>query len=446
MRILLATMQYGRDYTQGTERYLGILSQGLRERGHDVMFLAGDPDGRYPNVSLGDAVASAPPIYHYPSHGWMSLEGLPAGALEDLLRLLRPELIHLANPAHVGVGLIDAARNLGIPLVVSVVDYWWLCPKHTLFHADGRICDARVPWSECLACIAAEREKSWRKVVARLPVLRRVVLPPAYLARWALGGVPRREIGRWPRRQRWLLNRLNDAAAVIFLSQTAADLIAPHLARPKTYVIRNGLEPEWFEQARGAAPARAEASRGNPDELCIGFAGALQPHKGAHVLLEALHRLRWTRTRVRIAGGGADEDYDRRLRKLAEGLRVEFAGRVSSREMPAYLASLDLLVTPSLCLENLPMVTLEAAAVGTPVMTSRVGGIAEIVTDPRMHFEPGSAEDLARKLEAWLAFAHELPQLPEVSTADEMLERTLAVYDAALAQKRPSAQPSATDG
>ncbi len=49
--------------------------------------------------------------------------------------------------------------------------------------------------------------------------------------------------------------------------------------------------------------------------------------------------------------------------------------------MPALLAELDVLLCPSIWFENGPTIALEAAAVGTPIIASRVGNLAEIVED-----------------------------------------------------------------
>ncbi len=50
-------------------------------------------------------------------------------------------------------------------------------------------------------------------------------------------------------------------------------------------------------------------------------------------------------------------------------------------EVPALLAGYDVLLCPSVGFENGPTIALEAAAVGTPIIASRVGNLAEIVED-----------------------------------------------------------------
>src|SRR5439155_4309372 len=61
--------------------------------------------------------------------------------------------------------------------------------------------------------------------------------------------------------------------------------------------------------------------------------------------------------------------------------RVVFGPPVTADDMPRHLASIDVLCCPSVCLEGGPTVAIEAHAVGTPVIGTQIGGLAEIVTD-----------------------------------------------------------------
>jgi glycosyltransferase involved in cell wall biosynthesis len=161
--------------------------------------------------------------------------------------------------------------------------------------------------------------------------------------------------------------------------------------------------------------------------LRIGYAGALAPHKGVHTLLEALARLNWFKTTVRIAAAAESGRHVDELRRLARGLRVEFVGRVPPDAMPTFLDDLDILVVPSLWPENVPMAVLEAFSRNKTVIASNMPGIAELIEDDTLLFEPGSADGLARALQNWLD-RKEPPAIPRVRRAEEMAADTLAVY------------------
>lgn len=423
MKILYATMQFGRGYAQGTERYVAMLTDGMQRRGHDVAVLAGDPERHGACLKLGESVQADPRILYYPTRGWMSVEGLPASDVVPLLEREKPDVLHVANPAHIGVGLLSAARTLHIPVVVTIMDFWWLCPKHTLFHSSGATCDAKVTWRDCLACLGASDARRWVRSVAGAPLLNSVALPILYYGKAIARGNGLEEIRRWQDRQSILLDALDAADAVIFPSRGAHQRLGPRLTRSRQCPIPYGLEPRWFDSKR-PAPAAAKVS---PERLTIGYAGALAPHKGPHLLLQAIKQLGWSKSRLRIAGHEADERYVQRLRDLAGGLNVEFVGRVESDAMPAFLRGLDLFVMPSIWPENLPIVVLETQAVGVPVLASHIDGVTETVP-ASMLFEPNSTEDLARRLQAWIADPVHPAPLQPVSTADEMVDRTLNLY------------------
>ncbi len=424
MKILYATMQFGRGYGQGTERYVSVLTRGLRERGHETAVLAGDPEGRGPDLPLGAPVEDETSVYHYPSRGWMGVEGLGPEQLQPILHREKPDLVHIVNPAHIGVALLPAARRMNIPAIITIMDYWWLCPKHTLRHPLKGTCDAKGTWRECVWCTCAGHPSTLVRGLSSAPLLRGTVLPAMLVVRSLARGLPLVEVLRWRRRREYLIEMLNRAHAIIFPSRAARQALSGRLGHGRVCSIPYGLEPRWFSGGRPSCAADGPIS---PGELTIGYAGALAEHKGVHLLLEAVRSLGWTATRVRLAGRGEDRDYIRRLHRLAEGLSVDFVGPVPSSQMPDFLGGLDVLVVPSVWPENLPIVVLEARAVGVPVLASRVDGITEMIDDDAYLFDVDSASSLSERLSAWAA-APTSPATANVSTAAEMVDRTFEVY------------------
>lgn len=425
MKILFVTMQFGRGYSQGTERYLSLLSAALEKRGHETIFLAGDPERRGTHAAQGEVVERSPRVLACPTTGWMTVRGATPGEYTELLARLKPDVVHVANPAHIGVGVLEAAARARIPAVVSVVDFWWLCPKHTLHHHTAGVCSGEVTAGQCLHCIATSHESGVLRTLARIPVARSVALPLLMFGRARLRGLPAAELGLWQDRRTVTLAALNSANAVIFLSKTAKHLLEPRLSAPSTYLIQNGLEERWFGPSTSAGRPKPRS----PENLVIGYAGALAPHKGVHTLLDAVTQLAWKQTTVRIAAAAESGPYAAELRRRARGLRVEFVGRIPGDAMPAFLDSLDMVVVPSLWPENVPMAVLEAFARRKSVIASNMPGIAELIDDPSLLFEPGSAAGLGYALRNWLERT-EHPPVPSVRTAEQMAADTLRVYHA----------------
>jgi GT2 family glycosyltransferase len=190
--------------------------------------------------------------------------------------------------------------------------------------------------------------------------------------------------------------------------------------------------------------------------LRLGFIGSLMVSKAPHVLLEAVAGLPADRVSLTIAGDIApyhgDNSYGQLVRPLLKNPGVEWLGSVAHDRIPTLLASLDVLVVPSVWIENSPFVIKEAFAAGVPVVASNLGGMAELVEDGRngLLFEAGDAADLrrmiARLLDEPLLLARLREGLPRVRSIDEDAAWTQSIYEEALAttpaRQAEAARPS----
>jgi glycogen synthase len=134
------------------------------------------------------------------------------------------------------------------------------------------------------------------------------------------------------------------------------------------------------------------------------FVGRLLDYKGIEDLISALSLVRQggRQVHLNIIGKAPDDDYESRLRRLAEtkkvGARVKFLGWQPSSEVWKWMGRAAGLVVPSRR-EAYGLVALEGMAVGVPVIASRAGGLTELVSDScALTFEPGNVKQLAEAL------------------------------------------------
>ena len=135
------------------------------------------------------------------------------------------------------------------------------------------------------------------------------------------------------------------------------------------------------------------------------FAGRLQPFKGLDLLLHAMTYLpNHGITQLLVVGGNAgkaDElaKMNSLVNELGIGNMVVFVGAVEHEKMPIFYNAADICVIPSYH-ESFGLVAVEALASGTPVVASRVGGLATIVKDGETGylFDERSPETLATYL------------------------------------------------
>lgn len=148
------------------------------------------------------------------------------------------------------------------------------------------------------------------------------------------------------------------------------ELFGPGLA--ETSVIRNGIDAARW-------PFAARQPHAGPPELV--YVGRLEYEKGVHDAIAALPRIRRSHpgTTLTVAGTGTQQDW---LVECARKHRVvkatRFVGHLDHEELLRLLHRADAAVLPS-HYEPFGLVALEAAAAGTPLVTSDVGGLGEAV-------------------------------------------------------------------
>jgi glycosyltransferase involved in cell wall biosynthesis len=197
-----------------------------------------------------------------------------------------------------------------------------------------------------------------------------------------------------------LLPRLFDRFLLVS-AHSARELRAPPR---RTRVIYGGADPRRY------APDPAVSRDGAL------FVGRLTPHKGVDRLIAALP----SGGRLSVAGSAGhdpappERDYPLLLRRLAAGRDVRFLGPVPDEALPDLYRRAVVLALPSVdrtCYgrdvrvsELLGLVALEAMASGTPVVASRLGGLAEVVRHGVTGFlaEPGNVAELRERLDQLL--------------------------------------------
>ncbi len=169
------------------------------------------------------------------------------------------------------------------------------------------------------------------------------------------------------------------ADAVVVVSRTMRNELRPMLPGARLLVVPNAVSPPP-ESGKRPQSRMVGATR----VFRFVFLGALTPNKGVGELIAAAARLRERGVDFELVLAGPCDEAARRAwhaHASASGVldAVHFAGPLDREDADSLLASADCLVLPSHS-EAMPMVLLEAAAHGLPVIASAVGGIPEMVT------------------------------------------------------------------
>ena len=182
-------------------------------------------------------------------------------------------------------------------------------------------------------------------------------------------------------------------------SRRSGELVSRINPATRIEPVPMGVYPSKYGKHLASAAVRGDMGDGRPQLL---FVGRFDANKGVSDLVAAMKAIleEMGEARLALVGYGPEEETIRRD-VASEGLQAEvvFLGRVSRAEIPTYMASADLLVLPSIKVEGLGVVLLEALASGTAVVGTNVGGIPDIVRDGETGLLARShdPEDLAEK-------------------------------------------------
>jgi glycogen(starch) synthase len=171
----------------------------------------------------------------------------------------------------------------------------------------------------------------------------------------------------------WLVHESDSLIACsASMRDEITELFGPGLG--EVTVIPNGIDTAGW-------PFTKRRKHQGPAELL--YFGRLEYEMGVHDAIAALPRIRRTHpgTTLTIAGDGTQQDFlEEQTRKHKVVKAVNFVGRVDHAQLLTLLHRADVALLPS-HYEPFGIVALEAAAAGTPLVTSSAGGLGEAVID-----------------------------------------------------------------
>ncbi len=188
---------------------------------------------------------------------------------------------------------------------------------------------------------------------------------------------------------------LSRSDLVVTVSDICRDQIVKISGIPKERILvnPNGVNPSRFNPSISGAPVRKRLGM-TPEGIVVGFAGTFMKYHGVEILAQAILNLK---RQGRLVGfyflllgeGGCQEEIQGRLLASGCGPWVRFPGAIPFSEVQDYLAACDILVSPhhpppaDVGFFGSPIKIFEYMAMGKAIVASRVGQIAELLSDGR---------------------------------------------------------------
>lgn len=276
------------------------------------------------------------------------------------VREFRPDVVHLHNWHFAsGPAIIRTVHGEKVPIVLTLHNYRLVCPSATLLDG-GRIftesIHAGFPWKAVFKGLyrGSRFQTFWLALTVR----------------------SHRAMGTW-----------NQVDRYIALTSFARDLfIGSTLGVPADrFVVKQNF-------------VRCAVSTSGPRDDHFLFVGRLTEEKGILPLLKAFSG---TDRRIVIAGDGPLKGQVEAAAKKHPN--ISYLGALSGDQVLQQMRACTALVFPSIWYEGMPMTIIEAFAAGTPVIASRTGAMASMITDGvnGSLFPIGDEVALQRTVQAW---------------------------------------------
>lgn len=364
MKILLVIHGYPPFYMAGSEVYTYNLAHEL-VKSHEVFVFTRIED---PAKELYESYDSVEDNIHIRrvNNGWENhsdatfydkyLNPNIDDAFRKYISEIQPDVVHIGHLSHLSTSLpIIAKREFGLPVFFTIHDFWMFCHRGQMINPDGfGICD--LP--NCHQCGSCGR---------------------FHYKNQGFSDELIRE------RNDHIKNVLDNIDYFFAPSHTLEKFFLDMgVEKKKVLYSKYGFNIGYIHPVK-----KAES-----DRIRFGFMGRIIYTKGIHLLCKAFSRVEGNAELV--VWGDYDSPYGFDLKEKYESDRIKFMGGFHTNNLQKVLESFDVIVCPSIWLENAPLVIQEAQTAHIPVITSNRGGMAELVHEGMdgYLFELGNVDSL----------------------------------------------------
>lgn len=383
MRVAHVPFTFAPDPVGGTEIYVEALAHGLKSHGIESLILAPSSTGTdesYEHDGLRVRRYRVAPESKYMLRELYG-EGDPEAAIAfaQILDEERPDAVHVhAFTRAVSVLLVRAAKQRRIPVFFTYHTPTVSCQRGTLMLWGKKVCDGVLGIRRCTSCsLESHGLPRWAtSLLSHVPCRLARTLEKANL-----------NGGMWTVLRMSALVRARHEAFRALMQEVDGVIALSEWVR--TVLVRNGVPASKIILSQHGLPDVCDTL--DPlinvakTPLRVAFLGRADAVKGVDTLVKAVRAVPDLSIELHLYGvtqNIAGEKYWNVLKTLAaDDARIAFFSPVHHDKVISLLRDYHVLAVPSRWLETGPLVILESFAAGTPVIGSKLGGIAELVRD-----------------------------------------------------------------
>lgn len=434
MRILQVVHDFLPNVTGGTEIYTYTLSKELSKhhdvhlffkdmeidkdfkRGHfdGLPFLAVNPSKYLKKSTYFNLIKSR--IYFTNNNKRINK------LFKKLITEFKPEIIHFQHLIGLSMNLVNVAYKYKIPIVFTAHDYWLLCPKAHFINNNNVLCINDGNRRKCIKCFCNVGLYGLKKVEIFRP--NTYIKLPKNLAKIILN---------------FVIKTYNNYYMFYFRPKMIHDIykkvdifITPS-QKLKNELIENGIQARKVFHIDSGVNNRflTNIQKTKSKEIRFAFIGSVSVHKGIEILIKTFNDIKDASLDIY---GFVSEENKKRYLKLIKNKHIHFMNSFKYNEIGNIFSKTDILIVPSICMENSPLTIREAFMSKTPVIASDIGGLSEMIQDGEtgLLFKASDSRDLFKKIRYFIDNPIEVERMSKkikkVKTIEENAKEMEIIY------------------
>lgn len=373
----------------------------------------------------------------------------------EFIDKINPNTIHINEFFGFSTNIFKYIKRRGIKLIVSVHEYWWLCPHRVMVDFNNKICAGPEDINKCTFCVSkvksknsAEKELFNQKIKFDFPdlfsflhKLKNRKSPQLDFENLNFGSFSYKEYSNIELNKslNLRLKNLKDALNL-------CDLVIGVSSDVKSHLVKFGVDiNKIMIQHIGSTIAEQNnlhTKKVNENDIVFGFIGGVGYYKGVHQMVEAFTKLPENlkrKSRLLIYGkyndsyfNSINRDY---INSELDEKRVKFFGKFTPKDLPEITNRLDINILPSLCADTAPQTIFESYSNGLPIIAPNVGGFPDFIKDGinGLIYEKASVEGLKlsmiKIIENPELINEFMTNIPKSKTMNENIEELINLYE-----------------
>lgn len=395
--------------SSGTEVLTYNIAKDFQKKGYQVNIISAYQNNAAEEGTLHQEVYDSLPVYKISYRKTFltdviarDLHSQKVGrSLKNLLSLIKPDIIQFTHLKYISAQAIDIALQQCSRVFLFSTDYWFVCPRTTLFNSvTNIICDNnKITAAGCVSCMTNVNSASlFVNTIGKFG----------------------RSIPSFPFNIH--VNLENRTTDIIRAYNRLSGMFAPSQFMEEK-LIEAGVDSKLITVIPFAQDVSLSSGIPNnkgtkkPEYVTVAFIGTIIPEKGVHVFIDVARQFDSNDTKIKFKLYGDLEintKYSKKILGLTKNLQnLDICGTFKQEDFEGILEKIDIVIVPSIWHENSPLVAIKAAMAGKWVVLSDVGGLRTIMdyTNKTLYFKVGEASECSLKLTQLIQDWHKCNQI-----------------------------------